>query len=53
MREFRLLVNDNRPGLSDLRWASASDEIRGGKLPNEHFARRPIARASSFERPMN
>jgi hypothetical protein len=41
MRDFRMLVTDDRPGLSDFRWVRARDELRAREIAEQTFRETP------------
>jgi hypothetical protein len=41
MREFRMLVNDDRPGRSDFRWVQTSTEMRARDIAEQAFRETP------------
>jgi hypothetical protein len=41
MREFRMLVNDDRPGRSDFSWVQTSSETRARDIAEQTFRATP------------
>jgi hypothetical protein len=41
MREFRMLVNDDRPGRSDFSWIQSSTELRARDIAERTFNETP------------